>query len=64
MNFKFDKDELISEQFRNIPKFMSHIWNMKSPQIIIPIITGLKNFKNWKNQKLEEQFRRGIIKVN
>jgi hypothetical protein len=24
---------------------------------------GVKNFKNWKNQKLEEQFKRGITKV-
>ena len=24
---------------------------------------GVNNFKNWKNQKLEEQFRQGIIKV-
>lgn len=51
------------EQIRNIPKFMSTMWNMKSPQIIIPIVTGTKNFKNWKNQKLEESFRRGLIKA-
>ena len=52
-----------SQQLRNIPKFMSSVWAMKSPQIIIPIITGITNFKNWKNQKLEEQFRHGIIKA-
>jgi hypothetical protein len=42
---------------------MTSIWQMKSPQIIISIITGVTNFKNWKNQKLEEQFRRGLIKA-
>ena len=66
MNFKYDyQDETgkLSEELRNIPKFMSTIWNMKSPQIIIPIVTGVTNFKNWKNKKLEEQFRRGLIKA-
>ncbi|CAF0859038.1 unnamed protein product [Brachionus calyciflorus] len=68
LNFKLEKDQNlqyvnIGEQLRNIPKFMNSVWGMKSPQIIIPIITGLTNFKNWKNQKLEEQFRRGIIKA-
>ena len=24
---------------------------------------GVTNFKNWKNKKLEEQFRRGMIKA-
>jgi hypothetical protein len=52
-----------NDLLKNIPKFMSTIWNMKSPQIIIPIITGVSNFKNWKNQKLEEQFKKGIIKA-
>ena len=53
----------LCDQLRNIPKFMTAVWGLKSPQIIIPIITGISNFKNWKNQKLEEQFRRGIIKA-
>jgi hypothetical protein len=69
MNFKYDRydgsepDKNLSEQLRNVPKFMSTVWNLKSPQIIIPIITGVTNFKNWKNQKLEEKFRRGLIKA-
>ncbi len=65
LNFKLEikEDLVLGEQLRNVPKFMSTVWKMKSPQIIIPIITGVKNFKNWKNQKLEEQFRRGIIKA-
>lgn len=29
----------------------------------IYFLKGITNFKNWKNQKLEEQFRRGIIKA-
>ena len=53
----------LCDQLRNIPKFMATVWGLKSPQIIIPIITGISNFKNWKNQKLEEQFRRGIIRA-
>ena len=47
MNFKYERNEQVeatnnlSEQLRNVPKFMSTVWNMKSPQIIIPIITGM-----------------------
>lgn len=65
LNFKFDFQEnlKINEQLKLIPKFMSKAWSMKSPQIIIPIVTGVTNFKNWRNQKLEEQFRRGIVKA-
>ena len=67
LNFKFNKESDVNfnpnELLNNIPKFMSTIWNMKSPQIIIPIITGVSNFKNWKNQKLEEQFKKGIIRA-
>ena len=72
LNFKFDNlnkeneidtTQKLNENLRDIPKLMSLMWNMKSPQIIIPVITGLTNFKNWKNQKLEEQFRRGLIKA-
>ena len=69
INFKFERDEAgnpirIGEQLRFIPKFMSTEWGLKTPKIIIPIITGVTNFKNWKNGKLEEQFKRGLIKVN
>ncbi len=42
---------------------MSTVWKLKNPKIIIPIITGVTNFKNWKNRKLEDQFKHGIIKV-
>jgi hypothetical protein len=68
MIYVFDKDENnsitgLKEQFRNLPKFMSIVWKLKNPKIIIPIITGVTNFKNWKNRKLEDQFKRGIIKV-
>lgn len=46
MNFRLEKniDTQISTEFhqlRNIPRFMKSVWQMKSPQIIIPIITGL-----------------------
>ena len=54
------EDVKIGTVLKDIPKFMSSIWNMKSPQIIIPIITGVSNFKNWKNQKLEDQFKKGV----
>ena len=68
MIYTFDRDENGTitdekEQFRNLPKFMSLLWKLKNPKIIIPIITGATNFKNWKNRKLEDQFKRGIIKV-
>jgi hypothetical protein len=68
MVYAFEKDENnlitgLKEQFRNLPKFMSIVWKLKNPKIIIPIITGVTNFKNWKNRKLEDQFKRGIIKV-
>ena len=58
-----DTIDNLSDQIRNIPKFMSTVWNLKSPQIIIPIITGITNFRNWKNKKLEESFRRGLMKA-
>ena len=39
LNFKFVKNQnnftKRNEQLRDIPKFMSTIWNMKSPKIII-----------------------------
>ncbi len=68
LNFKFERDEnsaliRVHEQLRYIPKFMSAVWKLKNPKIIIPIITGVTNFKNWKNRKLEDQFKQGIIKV-
>lgn len=45
MNFKIEKNLDVqgsseSQQLRNIPRFMKSVWQMKSPQIIIPIITG------------------------
>ncbi len=43
---------------------MSTMWKLKKPKIIIPIITGVTNFKNWKNRKLEDQFKRGILKAS
>lgn len=68
LNFKFERDDFgnivrSNESLRQIPNFMSHIWGLKNPKIILPIITGIGNFKNWKNKKLEEQFQRGIIKA-
>jgi hypothetical protein len=38
-------------------------WLKRSPKIIIPIVTGLNHFKNWKNQKQINKFKRGLIKV-
>ena len=66
MNFKLPEGDLVAkphDHLKNIPKFMSSVWHMRTPQIIIPIVTGVSNFKNWKNQKLEEQFKKGIIKA-
>ena len=39
-------------------------WLKRSPKIIIPVVTGLNHFKNWKNQKQINKFKRGLIKVN
>lgn len=52
-----------NHELKNIPKFMSTVWGMKSPQIIISIVTGTGNFRNWKNRKLEQSFRRGLMKA-
>ena len=38
-------------------------WLKRNPKIIIPIITGTKHFKIWKNQKKLNKFKRGIIKA-
>ena len=61
----FDKHENNSnkEKYHKIPEFVSTVWKLKNPTIIISIIAGVTNFKNWKNGKLEDEFKRGILKV-
>jgi hypothetical protein len=60
---QLDSSCKLINQMKNIPKFMATVWGMKSPQIIISIVTGTSNFRNWKNKKLEQSFRRGLMKA-
>ncbi len=47
----------------DVANFIGLKWLKRNPKIIIPIITGLKHFKIWKNQKKLNKFKRGIIKA-
>ena len=47
----------------DLEKIKLFLLKLKNPEIIISIITGVTNLKNWKNKKLEDEFKRGIIKV-
>ena len=50
-------------EIEDVAKFIGLKWLKRNPKIIIPIITGLKHFKIWKNQKKLNKFKRGIIKA-
>jgi hypothetical protein len=44
--------------------YMERYWNMRSPKIVLSLISGVRHFKPWKNSRLKDQFKKGIIKVN
>ena len=50
-------------EIEDVAKFIGLKWLKRNPKIIIPIITGIKHFKIWKNQKKLNKFKRGIIKA-
>ena len=54
----------VNTDVEDLVKFMAIRWLKRSPKIIIPVVTGLNHFKNWKNQKQINKFKRGLIKVN
>ncbi|KAK3100144.1 hypothetical protein FSP39_015318 [Pinctada imbricata] len=46
-----------------VSHFMGAYWRMRSPKIVVSVISGVKHFKGWKNKHLRKQFQRGIIKA-
>ncbi|KAL3880135.1 hypothetical protein ACJMK2_032401 [Sinanodonta woodiana] len=46
-----------------ITSFMSTYWQMRSPKIVLSVISDIKHFKPWKNQKLRDDFQKGFIKA-
>ena len=61
----FTVDENISnlefeEKINVLPDFISSVWKLKNPKILISLVSCSKNFKN---RKLQDQFKKGIIKV-
>lgn len=53
----------LDAEIEDVANFIGLKWLKRNPKIIIPIITGLKHFKIWKNQKKLNKFKRGIIKA-
>ncbi|XP_071134130.1 transient receptor potential cation channel subfamily M member-like 2 [Mytilus edulis] len=43
--------------------FMERFWNMRSPKIVLSIMSGVRNEKIWKNPRLRDQFKKGLIKA-
>ncbi|XP_061163971.1 transient receptor potential cation channel subfamily M member 1-like [Saccostrea echinata] len=46
-----------------VAHFMGTYWKMRSPKIVLSVISGVKHFRPWKNNRLKEQFQKGIIKA-
>lgn len=46
-----------------VTRFMGTYWKMRSPKIVLSVISGVKHFRPWKNNRLKEQFQKGITKV-
>lgn len=47
----------------DVTHFMGSYWKMRSPKIVLSVISGVKHFKPWKNLRLKEQFQKGIVKA-
>ncbi|KAL5012942.1 hypothetical protein ScPMuIL_011493 [Solemya velum] len=43
--------------------FIATYWRMRSPKIVLSVISGVKHFKAWKSQRTKLQFQKGIIKA-
>ncbi|XP_022323165.2 transient receptor potential cation channel subfamily M member-like 2 isoform X2 [Crassostrea virginica] len=46
-----------------VARFMGSYWKMRSPKIVLSVISGVKHFRPWKNNRLKEQFQKGITKA-
>uniref|UniRef100_K1QLE0 Protein ced-11 n=1 Tax=Magallana gigas TaxID=29159 RepID=K1QLE0_MAGGI len=46
-----------------VTRFMGTYWKMRSPKIVLSVISGVKHFRPWKNNRLKEQFQKGITKA-
>ena len=42
---------------------MAKYWGLRSPKIVLSIISDIIDYKPWKNQRLKDDFEKGIIKV-
>ena len=47
----------------DVTQFMAKYWAIKNPKIVLSVISDIENFKPWKNQRLKDDFEKGIIKV-
>ncbi len=61
----FTVDENISklefgEKINVLPDFISSVWKLKNPKILISLVRWSKNFVN---RKIQDQFKKGIVKV-
>ncbi|XP_033730653.1 uncharacterized protein LOC117320078 [Pecten maximus] len=48
----------------DVTHFLGTYWRMRSPKIVLSVISGVRHFKPWKNLRLKEQFQKAIIKVS
>jgi len=46
-----------------LTEFMANFWGLKNPNIVLSVISSEDNFRPWKNQRLKDDFQKGIIKV-
>ena len=46
-----------------VTRFMSRYWALHNPKIVLSVLSDVENFKPWKNQRLKDDFEKGIIKV-
>ena len=47
-----------------VSQFMSKYWGLRNPKIVLSVISDIEHYKPWKNQRLKDDFEKGIIKVN
>ncbi|OWF47104.1 Transient receptor potential cation channel trpm [Mizuhopecten yessoensis] len=47
----------------DVAHFLGSYWKMRSPKIVLSVISGVKHFKPWKNLRFKKQFQKGIIKA-
>ncbi|XP_033743506.1 transient receptor potential cation channel subfamily M member 7-like [Pecten maximus] len=47
----------------DVTHFLGTYWRMRSPKIVLSVISGVRHFKPWKNLRLKEQFQKAIIKA-